>query len=83
MPALARVGRRPDLGCPPAHLPFGPWLLTGRSKALFRLRPTGGTAVDSKGDLFLLVWVRRGETGHQYILSFDKAGRYCDRVRTA
>jgi hypothetical protein len=42
---------------------------------------TLATAIDSQGVLSALVWVPRGEAeGRQYIVSFDKSGRYTSRV---
>jgi hypothetical protein len=35
---------------------------------------TVATALDATGTLLALVWVRRGESGNQYIVPFDKSG---------
>jgi hypothetical protein len=41
---------------------------------------TLATALDAGGALYALVWVRGGETGNQYIVSFDENDRYHSRV---
>lgn len=41
---------------------------------------TGPLAVDSSGSLYAVVLVTRGETGKQYLVSFDSKGQYSSRL---